>query len=180
MYWGDYLRDTRDLTTLQHGAYLLLIAHYWQHGGLPANEKQLAAIVGLSVYKWRAIRDPIAVKFSDGWTHKRIDRELAKFVRVMNQKVIAGRSGGLKSGITRSALKGLKISKAAASLPLKRNASENEATGQAKTKQPGTNHQVSLTTTTEYVERGSVDNSEQADRKRSTEEAIQRMRSRKT
>ena len=43
MYWGDYLRDTRDLTTLQHGAYVLLIAHYWQHGGLPTDEAQLAA-----------------------------------------------------------------------------------------------------------------------------------------
>jgi len=140
MYWGDYLRDTRDLTTLQHGAYLLLIAHYWQHKGLPANEKQLAAIAGLSVHKWRVIREPIAAKFSDGWTHKRIDLELEKIVRLMNQKVIAGSKGGLKSGIARSALKGLRIKEAAASFSLKRNASENEASGQAKTKHPGSNH----------------------------------------
>jgi len=127
MYWGDYLRDTRDLTTLQHGAYLLLIAHYWQHGGLPTNEKQLAAIAGLSAYKWRAICEPIAAKFSDGWTHKRIDLELEKNVRLMNQKVIAGARGGLKSGIARSTLKGLRIKEAAASFSLKQKASENEA-----------------------------------------------------
>ena len=109
MYWGDYLRDTRDLTTIQHGAYLLLIAHYWQHHELPVNEKQLAAIVGLSVLKWRAIQGPIAAKFSEGWKHKRIDRELSETERRINQRVIAGRAGGKKSGISRSILKGQRI-----------------------------------------------------------------------
>lgn len=154
MYWGDYLRDTRDLTTLQHGAYLLLIAHYWQHKSLPASEKQLAAITGLSVHKWRTIRDPIAAKFSDGWTHKRIDHELAESERKINQRVIAGRSGGFKSGTARSAMKGLRIHEAAASSPFKRGASGNEATGEAKPKRSRTNHQVNITST-EYVPRES-------------------------
>lgn len=182
MYWGDYLRDTRDLTTLQHGAYLLLIAHYWQHKSLPASEKQLAAIAGLSVHKWRSICDPIAAKFSEGWTHKRIDHELAESERKINQRVIAGRSGGLKSGTARSALKGLRIMEATASLPLKRGASGNEATGEAKTKRSRTNHKVP-TTSTEYVPRGAVDNSVENSPKRSAEEAsqeaIRRMRARR-
>jgi len=150
MYWGDYLRDTRDLTTLQHGAYLLLIAHYWQHKSLPASEKQLAAIAGLSVHKWRAIQDPIAAKFSDGWTHKRIDHELTESERKINQRVIAGRRGGFKSGTARSIKKGLRIIEAVASLPLKREASGNEATGEAKTKRSRTNHKGNITST-EYV-----------------------------
>ena len=187
MYWGDYLRDTRDLTTLQHGAYMLLIAHYWQHRSLPTNEKQLAAIAGLSVQKWRAICDPVAAKFSDGWTHKRIDRELEKSERQIIQRVIAGRRGGLKSGTTRSAMKGLRIKEAAASSPLKREVSGNEATGQAKTKHSRTNHNVNITST-EYVPRGDpVDKCGQLtkkrpseeERKQATEKAIERIRSHK-
>jgi Protein of unknown function (DUF1376) len=41
-YVGDYLRDTMHLTQAQHGAYVLLILHYWAHGGLPADDLRLA------------------------------------------------------------------------------------------------------------------------------------------
>ena len=66
LYVGDYLRDTRDLNTLQHGAYLLLIMHYWQHDGLPSDDARLAAIAGLTVAQWRRIREPVQAKFTDG------------------------------------------------------------------------------------------------------------------
>ena len=155
IYWGDYLRDTRDLTTIQHGAYLLLIAHYWQHESLPANEKQLAAIAGLSVQKWRSIRDPIAAKFSAGWTHKRIDLELQKSERQIIQKVIAGARGGVKSGIARSVLKGLRIKEAAASFPLKRQRSGDEAAGKRQRSGDEHLHKEDITST-EYVPREAV------------------------
>lgn len=78
---ADYLGDTMHLTTPQHGAYLLLIFHYWRAGSLPSDDHQLAAIAKLSFREWMAMRGVIAAFFAisaDAWRHKRIDRELEK------------------------------------------------------------------------------------------------------
>jgi uncharacterized protein YdaU (DUF1376 family) len=77
-YVGDYLRDTRHLTTEQHGAYLLLIMEYWAKGSLPDDDTQLARIVGMSPKKWKNVRQVVQAFFHDGWHHKRIDAELEK------------------------------------------------------------------------------------------------------
>src|ERR1700720_3788483 len=142
LYVGDYLRDTRDLNTLQHGAYLLLIMHYWQHDALPADDARLAAIAGLSVAQWRRIREPVQAKFSDGWKHKRIEAELAKVDRAFMQRRLAGRSGGIKSGIARAVAQGEAIIRAQAEgkRALARSLSEPEADGRAGGKQSRTNH----------------------------------------
>jgi uncharacterized protein YdaU (DUF1376 family) len=142
LYVGDYLRDTRDLNTLQHGAYLLLIMHYWQHDVLPADDARLAAIAGLPVAQWRRIREPVQAKFSEGWRHKRIEAELAKLDRVVMQRRLAGRNGGIKSGIARAVAQGEAIIRAQAQgkRALHRNPSEPEARAQAERRQPRTNH----------------------------------------
>jgi uncharacterized protein YdaU (DUF1376 family) len=142
LYVGDYLRDTRDLNTLQHGAYLLLIMHYWQHNALPADDARLAAITGLSVAQWRRIREPVQAKFAPGWKHKRIEAELAKVDRAFVQRRLAGRNGGIKSGIARAVAQGEAIIRAEAEgkRALARNRSEPEAGGQAERERPRTNH----------------------------------------
>ena len=33
VFWGDFLANTMDLTAQEVGAYLLLIAHAWEHDG---------------------------------------------------------------------------------------------------------------------------------------------------
>ena len=44
---GDYARDTKHLTLDQHGAYTLLMDHYWDSGVgcLPVDEKKLTQIL---------------------------------------------------------------------------------------------------------------------------------------
>jgi len=154
LYVGDYLRDTRDLNTLQHGAYLLLIMHYWQHAALPSDDARLAAIAGLSVAQWRRVREPVAAKFAAGWKHKRIDAELAKTERAIMQRRLAGQRGGIKSGIARAVAQGEAIiraqgraqirAQACAQAPAKRapapRSSEDEAHGAAAAKPSSTNH----------------------------------------
>lgn len=77
MYWGDYLGDTQHLTAIEHGGYLLLIAHYWRTGGIPDDETKLARICRMTTKEWRRHGEVILEFFSDG-RHGRIDRELAK------------------------------------------------------------------------------------------------------
>jgi uncharacterized protein YdaU (DUF1376 family) len=142
LYVGDYLRDTRDLNTLQHGAYLLLIMHYWQHNALPSDEARLAAIAGLSVAQWRRIREPVQAKFAEGWKHKRIEAELEKTDRAFMQRRLAGRNGGIKSGIARAVTRGEGIIRAEADAKraLARGSSGREAGGTAAGEPPRTNH----------------------------------------
>lgn len=78
LYVADYLADTRRLSTLEHGAYMLLIMEYWRNEGIPTDDKKLARIVGLTFDEWMDIREEMADLFQDGWKHKRIDEELKR------------------------------------------------------------------------------------------------------
>ena len=76
-YPADYLADTGHLTTQEHGAYFLLILHYWCNSGLPADERKLARIARMTAPEWDTARDTIADFFDADWQHFRIDAELA-------------------------------------------------------------------------------------------------------
>ncbi len=91
-YVGDYLADTGHLSTVEHGAYMLLIMHYWQHEGLPTEGAKLARIARLGQADWDAIRDTIADLFGDNWTHKRIDAELARASETVAKRSAAGKA----------------------------------------------------------------------------------------
>lgn len=98
LWIGDYLADTTHLSTDQHGAYLLLLMAYWRRGGpLPADDAYLCRIAGMTVYKWRGIRQTIVAFFEerDGvWISKRSDEELAKAEIRYGKRAAAGRKGG--------------------------------------------------------------------------------------
>ena len=90
-YVADYLADTGHLTTAEHGAYLLLIMHYWSNGGLPDDDKKLARIVRMSPSEWAEARETLSEFFQDGWSHKRIDAEFARAAE-KSQKAAASAS----------------------------------------------------------------------------------------
>lgn len=82
LYIADYLADTAHLNAAQSGAYLHLIMHYWQTGGLPDDDAALARIGRMTTVEWRKARPIIAPFFADGWRHKRIDAEMKKTAEV--------------------------------------------------------------------------------------------------
>lgn len=94
LYVADYLADTGHLSTLEHGAYMLLIMHYWQRGGLPDDDARLASIARASLEQWSGMRDTIAEFFNGDWSHDRIDEELEKARKAYEKRASAGRKGG--------------------------------------------------------------------------------------
>jgi len=90
-YVADYLADTGHLTTAEHGAYLLLIMHYWSNAGLPDDDKKLARIVRMSPSEWAKARDTLSEFFQAGWKHKRIDAEFTRAAE-KSQKAAASAS----------------------------------------------------------------------------------------
>jgi len=106
IYIGDYLADTMHLTGAEHGAYFLLILHYWRSGPLPDDDRALAAIARFERQEWETI-GPVVRRFfkaSDGLLHhKRIDFELAKSVRVQSTRRAAANARWMQSGSRRNA-----------------------------------------------------------------------------
>lgn len=91
-FWTDaYLGDTRHLSTLEHGAYFLLLMCAWRtpSNDLPDDDKQLARMCGMRIDQWRRIRPTILAMWQqrdDGrWAQKRLDME-RNFVHGRSQK----------------------------------------------------------------------------------------------
>lgn len=82
----DYLADTGHLNAAEHGAYLMLIMHYWQNGSLPTDERLLARLARMTKAEWEDSRDVLAMLFGPNWTHKRIDAELAKADEIIEKR----------------------------------------------------------------------------------------------
>jgi uncharacterized protein YdaU (DUF1376 family) len=88
--WTDaYLADTGHLTTIEHGAYLLLLMTMWRaDGALPNDDKQLARYVRMTSAQWLRIKPTIMQFFkvsSDSITQGRLTDELA-FVKQKSGK----------------------------------------------------------------------------------------------
>lgn len=91
VYIGDYLADTMRLTTLQHGAYFLLMMEYWRQGPLPDDMDELCAIARADRKAWDKSIWPTLKRFfstgDDGLLHqKRADIELERVQSISNKR----------------------------------------------------------------------------------------------
>lgn len=82
----EYIAKTGHLTTVQHGAYLLLIMHYWTHGGLPDDEKIIQQITRLTNRQWFNNLNILRSYFLDHWRHKRLDEDLAQAIEISDKR----------------------------------------------------------------------------------------------
>ena len=96
LYVADYLKDTRHLSTMEHGAYFLLLMEAWiKRGELPADETRLARIAGLSSKEWKdsaGVLLGFLERNGDTYRHKRIDAELARATANVEQRRAAGKA----------------------------------------------------------------------------------------
>jgi len=97
-YVADYIADTMHLSTVEHGAYMLLIFHYWCTGKpIPDDDTKLARITRLTPEEWLTARVAIEGLFSvhgSAWHHKRIEEELETATDRYERRASAGRKGG--------------------------------------------------------------------------------------
>jgi uncharacterized protein YdaU (DUF1376 family) len=82
-YTGDYYRDTRHLSMLQHGAYRQLLDHCWdQKGPIPLDAEKCYRICGaVSKEEQEAVRGVISeffVRMEDGHYNKRVQQEIER------------------------------------------------------------------------------------------------------
>jgi uncharacterized protein YdaU (DUF1376 family) len=98
LYVGDYLADTLDLTTEQHGAYLLLLMAMWRSdGSLPNDPQKLARFARVHPPRWAKVWSEISRFFvaNDGRiTNARLTKEREKAVHKSNSRAASGSLGG--------------------------------------------------------------------------------------
>jgi uncharacterized protein YdaU (DUF1376 family) len=96
-YINDYLSDTMFLTAEEHGAYLLLIMHYYRLGELPNDDVMLSKLSKTGA-RWKKISENIKKFFEvreltpHRLNHNRIDNELAKSLKMHDARVAGGRA----------------------------------------------------------------------------------------
>lgn len=95
----DYLQDTLHLSTVEHGAYLLLLITAWTRGAeLPDDDESLAQITRLPLSQWRRIRPRLDRFFSPlpggGLTQKRLAAEYERAKTRSDSYAARGRKGG--------------------------------------------------------------------------------------
>ena len=90
-YWADYIADTGHLSLEQHGAYLLLMAHYYRtHRPLPANASVLHRVCRCTTEAEKCAVESVVGEFfyldGDVYRHRRIEEELSKATNISEKR----------------------------------------------------------------------------------------------
>jgi uncharacterized protein YdaU (DUF1376 family) len=109
-YTGDYQRKTQHLTTLQHGAYFLLLQHCWANDGrIPLEPESRAAIARMTLPEWKKIAPVVDRFFDAGGYNKRASEEVAKAEMISTKRALAGAIGGHRSGTSKAIARGKQL-----------------------------------------------------------------------
>jgi uncharacterized protein YdaU (DUF1376 family) len=95
IYIGDYLRDTEELSDKEHGAYLLLLMHYWlKRGEIGCDIDRLARVAKTDSITARFILGSYFTLIDGNYKNKRADVEM----RNANSRRLAATENGKKGG----------------------------------------------------------------------------------
>ncbi|MCF6200359.1 MAG: YdaU family protein [Hyphomicrobiaceae bacterium] len=101
-YGGDFVQGTLELTLEQKGAYSLVLDLIYDRGGaIPDNERWLAGVCGVSLRKWRTLKQALIdlgkiYVCGDKISNLRADIELEKSVKMSQKLAENGAKGGRK------------------------------------------------------------------------------------
>lgn len=105
---SDYRRDTAHLSMMEHGAYTLLLDHYYSSGrpipAAPDPDGTCYRICYRICHAFatderdavRSVVDQFFVLCEDGWHNQRADAEIAKYAQLVENRRKAGKAGNEK------------------------------------------------------------------------------------
>jgi uncharacterized protein YdaU (DUF1376 family) len=93
MFWGDFFANTLHLSAQEVGAYVLLIAHAWEHDGKIA-VADLQRVARVSNRNWHRVRHRVTPLFdtlsdATSWTSQRVLAELSRAAELSNKRRVA-------------------------------------------------------------------------------------------
>jgi uncharacterized protein YdaU (DUF1376 family) len=100
-YMGDYQKKTNHLTTMEHGAYFLLLQECWTNGNIPLEAARRATIAKLSLKDWNKIAPTVNAFFQEDGTNKRASEEIEKCEVTAVRRELAAQKAGRASGLAR-------------------------------------------------------------------------------
>jgi uncharacterized protein YdaU (DUF1376 family) len=93
-YPARMLTSTRNFSTLEYGALVILMDCFWCEGGLPDDDDEVRKLTKLSKSQWAKSRARLAEKFGPDWSHDELVAERSATAANIRSKRESGRLGG--------------------------------------------------------------------------------------